>query len=247
MTNATSAGGSAPQSRTVFTRDGVVRGFVAAQPLAVGVLVYGLTFGLLAFGSGLSIGDSVLMSATVYSGSAQTAAVGALATGAGLLATVSTVLLLNARYLLYGATLRPWLGQATPLHAYTTLYFLGDGNWLLSMKAHEEGERDAGFVFGSGAAMFVPWVGGTAAGAAIGKWIPSPAALGLDFLLVAFCAAMMIGMGRAKSSLWPGLGALVAALLADRFAAAGWAIVAAGLVGAVIAWLLHRDDGGAQA
>ena len=109
MADATRAGETAPQPRTVFTRDGVRRGFVAAQPLAIGVLVYGLTFGLLAFGSGLSITDAVLMSATVYSGSAQTAAVGALATGAGLLATVSTVLLLNARYLLYGATLRPWL------------------------------------------------------------------------------------------------------------------------------------------
>jgi 4-azaleucine resistance transporter AzlC len=247
VADATSADGSAPQSRTVFTRDGVLRGFVAAQPLAIGILVYGLTFGLLAFGSGLSIADSVLMSATVYSGSAQTAAVGALATGAGLVATVSTVLLLNARYLLYGATLRPWLGRTSPLHAYTTLYFLGDGNWLLSMKAHEQGERDAGYVFGSGAAMFVPWVGGTAAGAAIGKWIPQPSALGLDFLLVAFCAAMMIGMGRAKASPWPAIGALAAALLADRFAPAGWPIVAAGLAGAAIAWLVYRDHGDAAA
>ena len=224
-----------------FTRAGVRRGYVAAQPLALSVLVWGVSFGLLAFGVGLSLVDSVLMSATVYSGSAQTAAVGALSAGAGVFATVTTCVLLNSRYLLYGATLRPWLGSLPTWQAYGTLYVLGDANWLLSMKAHENGERDAGFVFGSGIAMFVPWVGGTAAGAAVGHWIPSPHVLAIDFLLVAFCMAMLLGMAKARSNLWPGLAALGAALVADRYAPAGWAIVTAGLTGAVVAFALHRE------
>jgi 4-azaleucine resistance transporter AzlC len=230
------------QARTPFTLDGVRRGFFAAQPLAIGVFVYGLTFGLLALSSGLSVLDALLMSATVYSGSAQTAAVGAMATGAGLLAIVSTVVLLNARYVLYGATLRPWLGDTSPVRAYGSLYVLGDGNWLLSMNAHDAGEDDAGYILGSGLAMFVPWIGGTVLGGFIGTWIPAPKALALDFLLVAFCAAMMVGMARSKASILPAAAALMAALVADRLAPAGWAIVAAGLAGALAAYVQHRDE-----
>lgn len=231
----------APPRAITFTRDGARRGFVAAQPLAIGVLVYGITFGLLALGSGLSVLDAMLMSATVYSASAQVAALGAIGQGAGWLLCVSTVVLLNARYLLYGATLRPWLGRAPPLGAYGSLYLLGDGNWLLSMKAHETGENDAGFILGSGLATFVPWLAGTLIGGMAGHWIPGPRALGLDFLLVAFCAAMLVGMLRSRANFWPVAAAALAALAADRWAPPGWAVVAAGLGGAAVAGWRHVD------
>jgi 4-azaleucine resistance transporter AzlC len=239
MTQLTSAT-TASRSGT-FTRHGVRRGFIAAQPLAIGVFIYGITFGLLALGSGLSVIDALLMSATIYSATAQVAALSTLAQDASIFICVSTVVLLNARYLLYGAALRPWLGQASPLGAYGTLYLLGDANWLLSMRAHDTGEDDAGFVLGSGLATFMPWLVGTLLGGAAGHWIPSPHTLGLDFLLVAFCAAMLMGMWRARTSLWPAVGAFVAAAAADRWAPPGWTVVAAGLTGAAVAAWRHRD------
>ena len=76
-------------------------------------------------------------------------------------------------------------------------------------------------------------------GSLIGRWIPAPQLLALDFLLVAFCAAMMVGMARTRASLWPGGVALAAALVTDRLAPAGWPIVAAGLAGALTAYLRH--------
>jgi predicted branched-subunit amino acid permease len=226
----------APSARTPFTRAGVRRGFIDAQPLAVGTLVYALAFGVLALGSGLTLVQSVLMSASVYSGSAQTTAVGALAAGAGVSAILVAVLLLNARYVLFGATLRPWLGGCTPWQAYGSLHLLGDGNWLLSLRAYEAGERDAGYVFGSGAAMFGVWVLGSGLGAFMGGFVPDPRRLALDFFLVAFCAAMLAGMLRSATDRLPIVAALVAALAADRWLPAGWPIVAAGVAGIGTAW-----------
>jgi predicted branched-subunit amino acid permease len=161
---------------------------------------------------------------------------------ASIFVCISTVVLLNARYLLYGATLRPWLGQASPMRAYGSLYLLGDANWLLSTRAHDAGEEDAGFVLGSGLATFVPWLAGTLLGGATGHWIPGPRTLGLDFLLVAFCAAMLMGMWRARTSLWPAIAAFAAAVTADRWAPPGWTVLAAGLAGAVVAGWRHRDE-----
>jgi predicted branched-subunit amino acid permease len=227
--------------RVTFTPAGFRRGYVAAQPLTIGVFVYGVTFGLLARGAALSPMEAILMSATVYSGTAQSAMVNALAAGAGIGASVVTIVMLNARYLLYGAALRPWLGRASAVQAYSSLYFLGDGNWLLSLRMHAQGERDAAFVLGSGMAMFIPWIGGTLLGAVAAAWMANPATLGLDFLLVAFCAALGLGMFKPrKADVWTAVVALFVALLLDRLAPSGWTVVVAGIAGAVAAYVCYE-------
>jgi predicted branched-subunit amino acid permease len=94
------------QPPVTFTREGVWRGFVLAQPLAPGVLVYALVFGALAGERGLSWLQATLMSMAVYSGSAQLAALQVWSTQAGAVAALAvTVLAINARYVLYGAAI----------------------------------------------------------------------------------------------------------------------------------------------
>jgi predicted branched-subunit amino acid permease len=225
------------RSATPFTRGGVWRGFVAAQPLTIGVFAYAVTFGVLAGEGGLSLLEALMMSAMVYSGSAQVASLGGLAAGAGVAAGVLTVLLLNSRYMLYSAALRPWLGGVPPGRAYATLYLLGDASWVLSMKAHADGEADAGFVLGTGIAGFLPWLAGTAAGVLAGGWAGDPRRLGLDFLLVGFCAAMGIGLYRRRGALAPIAVALVVSLAVDRWAPSGWTVVAAGIAGGLVAFV----------
>ena len=46
-----------------FTRDGLVRGYVKTLPIAVGVAVFGMAYGLLAGQHGLSLAETGLMSA----------------------------------------------------------------------------------------------------------------------------------------------------------------------------------------
>jgi 4-azaleucine resistance transporter AzlC len=229
----------------LFSFAGIRRGFFAAQPLATGVFIYGVAFGLLAREAKLSLLEALLMSGFVYSGSAQIAAVsgmtdGRIASGSAILAVIATILLLNARYLLYGAALRPWLGAVDGLRAYPTLAVLGDGNWILSMKAANDGESDAGFIFGSGIAMFLPWLGGTLLGSLAGSMISNPALLGVDFMLVAFSAAMAVGMVKGKSDGFVLMIAACTALVADRVLPAGWTIVLAGLAGAITAWIRFK-------
>jgi predicted branched-subunit amino acid permease len=224
-----------------FTLDGIRRGAWRAQMLVPGVFIYGTAFGLIADQGGLSLVQALLVSAVVYSGSAQLAAMTVLAAGPSpLIATawtlVATILVINARYVLFSAALRPWMGGLHPLKAYSTLYVLGDGNWMLSLKAHAEGEKDTGFVFGSGIAMFLPWLAGTFLGHAAGNLVPDPKRLALDFLMAAFAAAMMVGMTRARSDLRIiGIAAGVAAL-ALWFGLPNWAPVLAGLAGGATAF-----------
>ncbi|HEX2546290.1 MAG TPA: AzlC family ABC transporter permease [Ramlibacter sp.] len=217
-----------------FTSEGFRRGFVAAQPLTPGTLLYGAVFGVLASEKGLAWFEALLMSVLVYSGSAQLAALQGWSASPLVAPLVTTVILVNARYVLYGASIQPWLRVATRPQAFATLFFLGDGNWALSMREYHAGYRDAGFVFGSGVATALPWFVGTAAGHVVGSSVPHPSALGLDFMLVAFAAAIGVSVFRGRSDLWPALAAVVVAV-ALAWWLPGWTIVgaaiAAGCVG----------------
>jgi predicted branched-subunit amino acid permease len=239
-----------PQASSPFTTAGILRGVRQSLPLAASVFVYGAIFGLLAKTASLTIAEAMLMSAFVFSGSAQMVAVngmtgGQVPGGAAFLAIATTILLLNARYLLYGAALRPWLGGTPPLQAYGTLAVLGDGNWILSMKAEQEGERDAGYVFGSGAAMFVPWLGGTLTGMLAGGFAANPRALGLDFMLVSFSAALCVGLLKTRGDLAVLVAAVAAAVAADRLIGPGFSVIAAAVAGGITGWVRFREPAAA--
>jgi predicted branched-subunit amino acid permease len=224
-----------------FTRAGIRRGFVLAQPLGFGIFVYGVVFGVLAAAARLSALEALLMSAAVYSGSAQLAALQSWSGAALVAPVVMAILLMNARYVLYGAALRPWLGGLGPMRTYPALFFLGDGNWALSMKERAAGQDDAGFVLGSGVAMFLPWCLGTLAGHLGGGLVADAAAFGLDFMLVAFSAAFAVAMWRGRADIaCAGVAAIVAVAL-SFVAATGWVIVAAGIASALMGYLGHDD------
>jgi len=222
---------------------GFKRGFLPAAALSPGNFIYGVAFGLLARQETLSVLEAMLMSVLVFSGTAQLTAVSAMSHGYvgfdAIASITAAILLLNARYLLYGAALWPWLGSAPTHQVVPTLFYLGDASWVISMRAHAAGERDLCYVLGAGAATIAPWLLGTLTGATAGSLLANPAALGLDFLLVAFSASMGIGMLRARPDWASAAAALVVALAVDRFAPGGWTIVAAGIAGGVVTYIRY--------
>ena len=75
------------------------------------------------------------------------------------------------------------------------------------------------------------------AGHLLAHSVPDPAAFGLDFMLVAFAAAIGMGLWRGRSDLAPALAAGLVGLALHRWLPGGWYIVGAGLAaGAVGAW-----------
>ena len=216
-----------------FTRAGFGRGFRVGLAIAMPILAYGLAFGLVAAQAGLGTGWSLAFSATVFSGSAQLAAICVLQAGHATLWTMAaTVLVMNARYLLFGATLQPWLSQAGTGRSLISLLFLGDANWIATMKVIDAGEEDRAYLLGTGAPLLVVWLAGTLAGAVFGAILPDPRALGADLMLPAFAASMMAVMVKAPASLVPVAIGAGAALAVGAWAGAGWGIVAAGVAGA---------------
>ena len=222
-----------------FTRRGVEAGALRIVPILPSVAMYGIAFGIMAASARLSLAESVLFSAWVYAGAAQMATLQAWSDPVPILAVVATTLGMNARYLLLGATLRPWLRALPPHQVYPSLFVLGDGNWALALKERERGLDDAGFLLGSGLAMWATWVLSTGVGHAFGSVLREPERFGVDFMLAAFFASMAVAFLKSIGDLLPFLVGAAAAVVFERVVPGPWSLLIGALAGSGAAALRH--------
>ncbi len=133
-----------------FSLGGVQDGFIGCVPIALGVAGYGVVFGVLARQAGLSVAEAAFMSATVLAGAAQLIAIKLWETPIPVVAVIGTTFIVNLRYVLMGAALRPWFRQLSPLKAYGSVFFTADENWALTMGKLKSGSRQGAYLLGSG-------------------------------------------------------------------------------------------------
>jgi 4-azaleucine resistance transporter AzlC len=169
------------------------------------------------------------MSATVLAGAAQLIAVGLWDWPIPVVAVVGTTLVVNLRYLLMGASLRPWFTRLSSRQAYTSLFFMADENWALTIKDLRAGNERGAFLLGSGLAIWVFWVVATAIGAVAGGRIGNPETYGLDFVLTAIFLSLLVGFWEGRASLAPWIAAAVVAVIVEAVLPGRWYILAGGI------------------
>jgi 4-azaleucine resistance transporter AzlC len=163
-------------------RDGVR----AALPLALGPILFGLSFGVFAETAGMSGLSAVVMSATTFAGSAQFAAASVLDSGGTALAAIAAALLLNARYVgMSIAVAAIFPGRRARRLAESQL--IVDESWALSGRS---GRFQWPILVGAGLLLYVLWVMSTALGAILGSTLADPESIGLD----AAFAALFLGL-----------------------------------------------------
>jgi len=226
----------------VLTRAGWWRGAREILPICAFVFVLGSTFGVTARQAGLSPALASLMSATVFAGGAQFAALGLLGPPPAMLPLLLGTLAINARLLLLGAAIAPWLSRLPRWQQMTGVTVLSDANWVQATRAYASGERDAGVLVGGGAAMWVVWVIGTAVGAVAAQAVPDVGRYGLDAILLGFFAAALADGWRGSRDMPAALGAAVTTLAAWALGGAEWSVLVGALGGAAAgAWNDERS------
>ena len=81
-----------------FKTEELVKGFIDTIPLGICASIYGLVYGMMACKSGLSIFETVAMSAFVFAGASQMTAVQMIAIGSSPVSVIITVLIINLRH-----------------------------------------------------------------------------------------------------------------------------------------------------
>jgi predicted branched-subunit amino acid permease len=226
------------QSETTprWTLAGFRLGALEILPLMPGLFAFGMAFGTVAARKGFSLIDALAMSGTVYAGVAQLVVLETWPDKLTLSAIGGIVLvtaLISSRFLLIGASLRPWLGAQPAGKIYPSLFLLVEPNWLMSMRYRANGGSDPAYLLGGGVVVYFVWLASTAAGYALGTSIGDPHTFGIDMVMPAFFTAMLISMWRGfRASLGMIIGGAVA-IAADFVFGGMWYLVVGALAGSV--------------
>ncbi len=167
-------------------------GFKQLIPISVFVAIFGAAFGLAASQAGLSELTILAMSMLVFAGASQFAALDLWGTHIPLLTMMLTVFAINARHLLMGASLYPWLSHLPPAKRYGLMGVTSDANWAMSLQAFNHGRPGFGILLGGGVTLWLFWVSGTCFGLALGSVMADPKSIGLDMVMGCFLLAMVV-------------------------------------------------------
>lgn len=168
-------------------------GFKQLLPISLFVVIFGVAFGLAAAQTGLDDASTLLMSTLVFAGAAQFAVLDLWAEQVPIVPLIITVFAINARHLLMGATLYPWLRDLPRAKRYGVMLVVSDANWAMSMQGFNSGKPGLGLLLGGGIALWSAWALGSWLGLYFGSAIEDPVSLGLDMVMGCFLLAMVIG------------------------------------------------------
>jgi 4-azaleucine resistance transporter AzlC len=204
--------------------------------IAVSVIGFGFVFGLAARNAGYSPLEASAMSVLGFAGAAQFAAVGYVAAGLPWAPIVVLTFLLNARHLLYSASLAPRLRSVPVAQRAVMAHVLTDEAFALAATHfHRLGRVDVtGYWIGAVLGVFVPWNLATLAGVLLGGAIPDPSRFGLDIVFPAAMAGLAVGLTTGRREVAAaGAGAAIGVVLALLIGPA-MGIVAGGLLGPLV-------------
>lgn len=194
-----------PRERAGIIRDGLAVGAATGA--------YGISFGAISVASGLSIAQTCVLSAVMFTGASQFALVGVAGAGGAAASGAAAALLLGTRNALYGLRLAPmlnWKGWRSIAAAHLVI----DESTAMAVLRPTGAAARVGFL-STGLAVFVLWNLATVAGAIAGNHLGDPRAFGLD---------AAVG-GAFLALLWPRLRGAT-----NRGVAAAAAAIALGLV-----------------
>ena len=205
------------------------RGVRAELPILVGVVPFGMIFGVLALDAGLTRLEAQSMSAIVFAGSSQIVFTQLVHVGAPGLVIVLTTAVINLRHALYSASLAPYLQRLRPAWKWLLSYLLTDEAYAVTVIYYQntpdpavpaESEQRVAvepdlrhwFFLGAGLALWCSWQLSTAVGIALGMVVPQ--SWSLDFTLALTFIALVVPNLKDRAALVTALSAGLVALLA---------------------------------
>jgi predicted branched-subunit amino acid permease len=152
---------------------------------------YGVSFGALSITSGLTVWQTVALSALMFTGASQFALISVLGGGGSAIAAVASSTLLGLRNMFYGLRMRQILNPS-PALSLPTAQLTIDESTAMALAHHDRPEPRPALAFWStGISVFVLWNLGTVLGAIGADSIGDPTRWGLDAAVPAAFLALL--------------------------------------------------------
>jgi predicted branched-subunit amino acid permease len=229
-----------PALRPHFSTAGLRHGARAALPAFPGFIMFAVAFGTAAAQKGLSLGETLGLSALVYAGASQMVGLEIwqqVWTPSTILTIMTVTAVVNARMILLGATLQPWLKDEPLARTALNLFLLTEAGWLVGTRYHSEGGRDVGVLLGCGIILWLVWLVATLTGFFAGALVPEPRRFGLDLVMPIFFGVMLVPLWKGAKLALPWLVAGLVSLVVHALVP-GYVFIIAGALAGVAAGML---------
>jgi 4-azaleucine resistance transporter AzlC len=154
----------------------LLAGFRAELPILLGVIPFGMIYGVLALQAGLPVSAAQAMSAVVFAGSAQFMSVQLVSSVTPALVMVLSILVINLRHTLYSASVAPYLKGLSLRWRGLLAYLLTDEAYAVTITHYQQAELTPlshWFFLGAGLTLWIGWQISTAVGIFLGAQNPS--------------------------------------------------------------------------
>ena len=184
--------------------------------LAVGVV--GVSYGSQAMAYGFPLWVPLLLSVSVLAGASEFMFIGIVASGGNPLAAAAAGLLVNARHIPFGVTVRDLVGRRAA--SFIGCHIMNDESVVFGLSQPTPEQRKAAFwLCGIGVALF--WPLGTLFGAAVDKLLPAPETIGLDAVFPAILLALVVPAFKNRTTLIRACSGAALSLVSVPFAPVG--------------------------
>ena len=164
--------------------------FRASLPVMAGYIVLGLGFGVLLQNQGYSFLWALLMSASIYAGSMQYAALDLISGGASLITTALMTLMINARHFFYGLSMLDRYQKAGRAKPYL-VFSLTDETYSLVCSPAPEGVDETRYYLLVSLLNQLYWITGSTLGGLLGPILPFDST-GMDFAMTALFVVIFV-------------------------------------------------------
>jgi predicted branched-subunit amino acid permease len=161
-------------------------------PIVLSVFPYGLVVGAAGVAAGCSVAQATGLSLLVNAGASQLAVMDLLGSGAPLAVAVVTALVINARMLMYSASIAPYFQDEPVGWRAVAAFIMIDPAYALSIIRFDD-DADVDplmYYLGVGTPLLPAWVLSTAVGAVAGSMVPGW--LPLDFAVPMVFLALVV-------------------------------------------------------
>ena len=197
-------------------------------------MLFGLVYAVTARAAGLSGPEIVGMSVLVHAGSAQFAAVNLIAGGAGTVSVVFATAITNARSLMIGASVAPYVAAQPLWWRLLYAFHLSDESYAIATTHFLQGDGQPGYALGANLGLVVPWVGSAIAGVLIGAAIPTPSRWGIDLVIPLTFLGLLVPLLRSRRAIGVAVCSGAFALLGITYLPGTWYLVLAGIGGSTV-------------
>lgn len=215
-------------------------GVKSELPLMIGVIPFGMIYGILAIAVGLTPSVAQAMSFIIFAGSSQFVSAQLFGLGVPAILNVFTVWVINLRHALYGASVASYLKKLPTRWKLILAYLLTDEAYAVTIIHYQE-EGDKGYrhwyFLGAGLTLWTTWQMSTAMGIFLGATIP--ASWSLDFTLALIFIALVVPSLKDRANLGAALSAGVAAIIFFSLPLKTGLLVAS-LIGIVVGMLVEK-------